>query len=199
MEAGLRERKKALTRRAMVDAAEQLFVERGFANVTLEEIADACLVSVRTLSRYFPSETKESLALAAHHESLQAFERGLAERTGTVLEYWRSYVEWGTRQAAARGDWYRRHMDMIRAEPSLFARHHAIHKRIESLLADALAAESGDTGWGPLLFAATLTAGNVAAADRWRRTDDALDPAPFLAVVDYAADVFAPKLRIDDR
>jgi AcrR family transcriptional regulator len=50
---GLRERKKAGTRRALSDAALQLAFERGLDNITREDIADVAGVSLRTFTNYF--------------------------------------------------------------------------------------------------------------------------------------------------
>ena len=50
---GLRERKKAETRRALSDAALQVVFERGMDNVTREAIAERAGVSLRTFNNYF--------------------------------------------------------------------------------------------------------------------------------------------------
>ncbi len=50
---GLRERKKADTRRALSDAALNLAFERGLENVTRDEIACLAGVSLRTFNNYF--------------------------------------------------------------------------------------------------------------------------------------------------
>jgi AcrR family transcriptional regulator len=55
----LRESNKARTRLAISNIATQLFISRGFENVTVAEIAEAAHVSVKTVFNYF--STKEDL------------------------------------------------------------------------------------------------------------------------------------------
>jgi AcrR family transcriptional regulator len=58
---GLRERKKLKTRAALAKEAMRLFMKQGFAETTIEEIADAAEVSPSTFFNYFAS--KEDLIL----------------------------------------------------------------------------------------------------------------------------------------
>lgn len=53
---GLRARKQNATRDAIWDSAISLFVEKGFDETTIEEIAEAAFVSPRSFFRYFESK-----------------------------------------------------------------------------------------------------------------------------------------------
>ncbi|GAA3836901.1 TetR family transcriptional regulator [Streptomyces coacervatus] len=66
---GLRERKKERTRETISATAVRLFLDKGFDQVSITEVAEAAEVSRRTLFAYFP--TKEDLVLHrfADHES----------------------------------------------------------------------------------------------------------------------------------
>jgi AcrR family transcriptional regulator len=53
---GLRERKKARTRAEIQQQALRLFQEQGYAETTVEQIAEAAVVSPTTVYRYFPTK-----------------------------------------------------------------------------------------------------------------------------------------------
>jgi AcrR family transcriptional regulator len=72
---GLRERKKNLMRQLISDTATLLFLERGFDDVKISEIAAACDVSEKTIYNYFP--TKESLLLDREEYSAASIRKAL--------------------------------------------------------------------------------------------------------------------------
>lgn len=85
---GLRERKKQRTHAAISDAAITLFLEHGFNQVSVAQVAEAAEVSKRTVFAYFPA--KEDLVvhrLADHETEIARVVRARPPRTAplTVL------------------------------------------------------------------------------------------------------------------
>ncbi|WP_432927589.1 TetR/AcrR family transcriptional regulator [Microbispora sp. CA-135349] len=75
---GLRERKKRQTRSLISDVASGLFIQRGFDNVTVAEVAEAAGVSAKTVFNYFPR--KEDLFLDRFPEAVELVTRAVRER-----------------------------------------------------------------------------------------------------------------------
>lgn len=68
---GRRERKKAQTRAALSDAALDLFLKRGYDDVTVAEVAEAADTAVTTLFKHFPGG-KETLVFGGSGEDRAA-------------------------------------------------------------------------------------------------------------------------------
>jgi AcrR family transcriptional regulator len=65
MSTGLTTRNKQRTRREIAVAAGHLFIDRGYAATTVQDIVDAAEVSPRTFFRYFPSKEDVITAIAS--------------------------------------------------------------------------------------------------------------------------------------
>ncbi|SDN90943.1 TetR/AcrR family transcriptional regulator [Actinacidiphila guanduensis] len=76
--AQLRESKKRQTRQAITHAATALFMERGFEETTIAEIAEAAGVAKMTVTNYFPR--KEDLFFDMHDEVVLGPARAFADR-----------------------------------------------------------------------------------------------------------------------
>ncbi len=148
---GLRERKKRLMRQLLSDTATEMFLERGFDEVRVAEVAEACGVSEKTVYNYFP--TKESLLLDREEATAEAV-RNAASAAGTspveamlgVLEQdLRSLIDALAEQGddAAAMTMVRRFTDLIENTPSLRAHQRDSMDRLVAVAADALAERAG--------------------------------------------------------
>ena len=144
---GLRERKKQQTRELIAQTARRLFLERGFDQVPVAEIARAADVSEKTVFNYFPR--KEDLVyfqLESFEEQLLGAVRDRAPGE-SVLDAFRQFVlrqrgllaepdpEAAERLAALTR--------MITESPALLAREREIFERYADALAALLAEETG--------------------------------------------------------
>lgn len=77
-EPGLRDRKKALTRQRIADAAAALIAERGYDAVSMTEVARAADISEQTLYNYFGA--KQDLVLDRAEQIRDGYARAVLER-----------------------------------------------------------------------------------------------------------------------
>src|SRR5262249_5764015 len=116
---GRRERKKAATRQAIADAALRLFLERGYDDVGIREIADAADVSTTTLFKHFP--VKEALVFDEDADQEAYLLAAVRERPAgqSIPEALREHAL-RRRMAAAGGDArFAAFFDMINSTPVL--------------------------------------------------------------------------------
>ncbi|WP_326806963.1 TetR/AcrR family transcriptional regulator [Streptomyces sp. NBC_01775] len=185
---GLRERKRQRTYRTISEAAVALFLEKGFAAVSVTEIAEAAQVSKPTLFRYFPAKEDMALYRFADHEDEAA--RVVAARTeGTApLDALEAHFLTGLEardpvtglcDAPEVLAFHR----LLYGTPSLVARLHSYTARSEDALAGELAkaAPAGaDPGAGAKLTARLaagqiVTVQRVLATENWRRISEGAD------------------------
>ena len=141
--AGLRERKRVRTRRAIADAALELFDRHGFHATTIPQIAAAADVSPRTVSGYFPA--KEDLAFPDADERIAELEGRLRSRPPgeTAADALRAWLPEMVADDAHRAEEHRRRRTVIDADDDLCAYEHRYMARAQAALTDAFAADLG--------------------------------------------------------
>lgn len=188
MKEPLRQRKKTRTRRAIVEASTALFQRKGFDSTTLEEIADAADVHKQTVLRYFKS--KEEIAFALRDHIFENFAENLPARTGSVISYWRAYIE-QTSTATARSGELKAWFEFIDSDTRLFAYQLRLNERYQAVLAEAFSEEAGvdpQTDIFARCLAALLVSGNSNVARMTVRDGDMNKlQRNLLAVVDLGA------------
>ena len=155
---GLRATKKARTRQAISDAATELFMERGFEEVTVAEIAEAADVSIKTVFNYFA--TKEDLYFDRAEELIENLVRTITERPPgqTVAGSLRALMTenmvpfagagWRRLRDPDQYEQFRRFVETERASPTLQARRLVVAeswgRRLTPVIADELGLPPAD-------------------------------------------------------
>src|SRR5829696_3149355 len=164
---GLRDRKKIQTHRVIRNEAMRLIEENGYANTTVEQIAEAAEVSPSTFFRYFPS--KEMVLMAndldlvtikaleqqpADMPSLQAFRRALKITIATLSE-----AEWRFERARLR---------MVLSIPELRSAQFDEYRRTATALTEADCRRTGrePNDFEVRVFVGALAGGLMAVLDQ---------------------------------
>jgi AcrR family transcriptional regulator len=150
---GLRQRKKRQMRQLISDTATAIFLERGFDEVRVSDVAAACGVSEKTVYNYFP--TKESLLLDREEAMVADIRRALGPGApvgspieaaiAVIIEQVRGlYDDWAVEhQRALDLTVVSRFSDLIERTPSLRAAHLDMMDRLVRVAAEAMAARAG--------------------------------------------------------
>jgi len=193
----LRSRKRLATRRAIAFAADRLFQQRGFENVTVDEIAAAADVGRMTVFNHF--RRKEDMFFDRDEEGRETLRDALRQRDLGVspIETLRRlahrlvserapYVEFSLRSQPF--------IETVERSETLKARARAIRDELGQVAAEALAECVGrDPGDRDAQLAATMqlaiwTVAFLYAHLTFRQTQDSeAANAAFLAVVDTGA------------
>jgi AcrR family transcriptional regulator len=192
-----RSRKRLATRQAISDAATRLFIERGFDQVTVDEIAEAADVGRMTVFNHFPR--KEDMFFDLDAGAREDMLAALLQRDASLapIEALRLFAQQVVREQKPYVRFFsgsQRFFETIEASESLKARARAIRDELAHLVAMALAQSVGRSPEDPdaLLAASLLVAtwgtGFIQAHRRYQRDgDEAQAQALLLALIDRAS------------
>jgi AcrR family transcriptional regulator len=189
----LRERKRTRTRLMIQTEALRLFAEKGYAETTVEEIADTAAISPRTFFRYFPS--KEDVVIWDEYDPLVLQLLESRPDDEPLAEAFRAVVR------EALSGLYQRDRDRLLARvrlastvPELRARFldeqtHGV-ELLAPLLADKRGAPADELSLR--VIGSGLLAAVTVALDLWQRDDGKRD---LLDLLDQATDTLAAGMR----
>lgn len=146
--AGRRERKKAATRAAIAEAALRLFLQRGYDQVSVKDVADAADVAVTTLFQHFSG--KEALVFDQDQDREAALVAAVVNRPAdqSVLDALLSYYQ--AARSLTLEPALKDFLELIRSTPALREYARRMWTRHESSLARAIAdstpARAGEIG-----------------------------------------------------
>jgi AcrR family transcriptional regulator len=189
-----RARKRLATRQGISDAATRLFMERGFDQVTVDEIADAADVGRMTVFNHFPR--KEDMFFDRDEEGREMLRAVLRERAPEVapIEVLRRLAHQLGADENLLVDFSassQRFIQTIEDSETLKARARAIRDELAQVVAVALSESVGrepmdpDAQLAAGLLLSTWTVAFVQAHRLFRRSRKTKDAkAAFLAMVD---------------
>lgn len=166
---GRRERKKARTRQAIADAARRLFLEHGFEQVAVKDVAEAADVSMSGLFKHFP--TKESLVFDEEDDVQAGLVAAVRDRPeGTpVLEGLRSWLLAHACEATADPD-AAAFLDLVARTPALSDYARRMWQRYEEELAKAVH-QAGPDAPGAGIAARAVARFVLDRAQPWQHDD----------------------------
>jgi len=190
----LRSRKRLATRQGISNVATRLFIERGFDQVTVDEIAAAADVGRMTVFNYFPR--KEDMFFDLDEEGREMLREALRQRDPNIapietlrllahrmIEAQSPYVEFSARS--------QQFIETIEGSETLKARARAIRDELAQVVTVALsecvgrAAADPDAYLAAGLLLATWTIAFIQAHRTFRETRNTKEAnAAFLAVID---------------
>jgi AcrR family transcriptional regulator len=167
MEGGLRERKKQRTREQIVEAAFELFRERGYQATTVADIAAAADIAPRTFFGYFAS--KEAVVFDDYEPAITSMRAAIEQRPEgeSAIDALRRWLD--ASLPAVRQEDRREGLRkcLVADEPSLAAQHRHMLSRFEDILREGVARDLGDAADSlrPKLVAAAATAAIASISD----------------------------------
>ncbi|AMM20768.1 TetR family transcriptional regulator [Frondihabitans sp. PAMC 28766] len=162
----------AATRARIADVATGMFLERGFEDVTIAEVAAAAGVSKVTVFAHF--DRKEDLLLDRLPGAVDLVRSAIRDRpdgVGPVEAIRRMVVRLADEKhvLSGLGDGVEPFLRMVVASPALIARLRVFEHQIERVLADELAADSRFDGDADLTAALIVAGYRNAATSTMRR------------------------------
>lgn len=184
-EPGLRERKKRETRVALSQATIRLCIERGLDSVTVDDIAAAANVSVRTFRNYFSGKA-EAIA-ASHDERTRRIADELRARPAAE-PLWEAITaavqaQFAAAEATPGDQRWRDGLRLMLAEPALQGEIVRVNAAAQAELASAVAERTGTDATRdvyPKLVAAVIGAGSSVAIEHSLLADT---PAPLVPLL----------------
>jgi AcrR family transcriptional regulator len=167
---GRRERRRIETRKALSDAALKLFLERGFDQVTMAEIADEADVAVATLFNHVP-DGKEALIFDEGEERRDGLVSAVLERPPgrSILDALEGFLAMrGTFREGDASPEFERTLQLIVTTPALREYQRRLWVNCQPALAAAIASESGRDEDDPVVRALAryiLETPNITALD----------------------------------